>query len=180
MRTNEIVSCGNDRTVRIYDTRTNHPVAVTSLSRASMTCLSVCGPDDTHIFAGSADGGIKMWDLRYDNVEPSMTYNGHTDRITGLIVVQKRGCMVTSSLDGTVRTWDYVNGECTQTMNPFKSSGVENLSLSFSSGLVANSPARKLVEQKHEGSPFSHSSNNNDIQWLSARSTCGKIHIWRS
>ena len=85
-----------------------------------MTCLVISsnggdGGTDNLIFAGSADGEVRMWDLRFDNVDPSLTFKGHTDRVSSLLIpgIKDRSMIVTSSLDGTVRTWDSTVGVLT-------------------------------------------------------------------
>ena len=176
----EIVSSGNDRVVKVWDIRTQHPVTTTSLSRAPMTSLVLSGSDgaangsDNLIYAGSADGEVRMWDLRYDNVDPALIFRGHTDRVTSLIIpgIKERTMIVSSALDGTVRTWDSTRGVCTQIITPFgSSSGVASVSMSKLSGLAASSPSMKF-QTDHENQ------NLGDVYWIACKSTCGKAAIF--
>ena len=181
MGVHEIVSCGNDRVVKVWDVRTQHPVTTTSLSRAPMTCLVISsnggdGGTDNLIFAGSADGEVRMWDLRFDNVDPSLTFKGHTDRVSSLLIpgIKDRSMIVTSSLDGTVRTWDSTVGVCSQVLTPFgSSSSVASVSMSKLTGLAASSPSMKF--RRDEGKQ-----NVGDVYWIACRSTCGKVGIFVS
>ncbi|KAL3688036.1 hypothetical protein R1sor_014345 [Riccia sorocarpa] len=59
--------------------------------------------DDSHVVSGSEDGRVFFWDL----VDPSLisSFKAHTSVITGLAYHPKEDCMLTSSVDGTIRLW---------------------------------------------------------------------------
>jgi WD40 repeat protein len=42
------------------------------------------GENDSIITSGSADGEVRLWDLRFDSFNPSFFLSGHNNRITGL------------------------------------------------------------------------------------------------
>ena len=94
IRTHELVSCGYDGLIRIWDTRTGVCSSTLASCRASVTCLSVTGPDDFVFYSGSADGEVRIWDMRYDAVNPSLILTGHTDRVTGLTLQVTRRLII--------------------------------------------------------------------------------------
>lgn len=58
---------------------------------------------DAHITSGSEDGYIYFWDL----VDASVVsrFRAHTSVVTSVSYHPKNSCMITSSVDGTVRVW---------------------------------------------------------------------------
>ena len=180
MRDTELVSCGLDRAVRLWDVRSTATISTLALSRSPVTYLSVSGDNDDIILTGSADGEVKMWDLRYDRVNPCLLLRGHKNRVTGLIL-QGNGNLITSSLDGTIRLWDTPSGKCAQTIAAFESYGVDSITLSQSAA-DTNSFLRFKSSDRSTSSDsdgFHASRKSSQSSWLAAKSTTGKLRIWK-
>ncbi|KAJ6813546.1 WD repeat domain-containing protein 83 [Iris pallida] len=58
---------------------------------------------DAHVIGGSEDGSIYFWDLVDASVVSS--FRAHTSVVTSVSYHPKDTCMITSSVDGTVRVW---------------------------------------------------------------------------
>ncbi|KAG6502948.1 hypothetical protein ZIOFF_035237 [Zingiber officinale] len=58
---------------------------------------------DAHVTGGSEDGTIYFWDLVDASVVSS--FKAHRSVVTSVNFHPKECCMLTSSVDGTVRVW---------------------------------------------------------------------------
>ncbi|CAH9098383.1 unnamed protein product [Cuscuta epithymum] len=58
---------------------------------------------DAHVIGGSEDGFVYSWDL----VDASVTssFKAHSSVVTSVSYHPKVSCMITSSVDGTIRVW---------------------------------------------------------------------------
>jgi WD40 repeat protein len=63
--------------------------------------------------SGSSDGTVRVWDLSGGHC--SAVLEGHTDRVTSVVVTADGQTAVSESYDGTVRVWDLASGRCTAT-----------------------------------------------------------------
>lgn len=128
-RGHEFLSCGVDRYIKLWDIRTkgavNHPLnhhlvdgvveerclgrGVHKRSAVSpITDMIVGGWDNTVVLSTSADGFIKLWDLRYDIHAPCTMVKGHTGRIVSIQWKAGQESFVTAGDDGIVNTWDCI------------------------------------------------------------------------
>lgn len=179
LRSNEFLSCGWDRSIKLWDIRTRNratavlasvsgPVGATAagaggtvfMGRSPMstvgrnmpqqleerelggtdsvrrcgaspiTAIAVGGWDNSLVISSSADGLIRLWDLRYDVNVPCSVIKGHTNRITS-IAWEGKDEFHTSSYDGTVRSWDSINGRATNSIKVFNDDeGLLNMKMS--------------------------------------------------
>jgi WD40 repeat protein len=60
--------------------------------------------------SGSHDGCIKVWSIITGEME--MSINGHTSRVTGIVVIDELRICSCSSWDKTIRVWNTRSGEC--------------------------------------------------------------------
>jgi periodic tryptophan protein 2 len=64
-------------------------------------------PDGTYLATGGDDGKVKLWTSK--NYLCFTTFPEHTDKITGIEFIPKKGnAIITSSMDGTIRAFDLV------------------------------------------------------------------------
>jgi hypothetical protein len=145
---NEFLSGGYDRCIKLWDIRVKHHVASTSTPWATsshgtsgqmpsnflersvgrpnwrkcaaspLTDVVAGGWDNSLIIATSADGFIKMWDMRYDLQTPCHSIHGHNRRVSSVIWNGGKE-FYTSSYDGTVKSWDSIQGKSTSILNVF-------------------------------------------------------------
>ncbi|WP_225834908.1 AAA family ATPase [Streptomyces sp. NK08204] len=76
--------------------RTDHPV--TSLA---------AGADGSTVFAGLANGDVRLWDIR-DRAAPAAlpTLHGHSRQVDSLAVSPRRGLLASMSVDGRILLWN--------------------------------------------------------------------------
>ncbi|KJE91050.1 F-box domain-containing protein [Capsaspora owczarzaki ATCC 30864] len=105
-----IVSGSTDRTIRVWNIRTNTKAAMTLHGHlGTVRCLHL---DGTTLFSGSSDRTIKVWDLSTGTCKVTMF--GHTDTVRCLRVLGDR--VVSGSYDTTLKLWDWRSGSCKLTL----------------------------------------------------------------
>lgn len=140
LRANEFISCSMDRSIKLWDIRTRnrptHTFAGKILEERSLgpnnyrkcaaspiTAIAVGGGDNSLVISTSADGVVRLWDRRYDVNVPCCVTQGHSNRITS-IAWNGVDEFHTASHDGTVRTWDSINGQNTAMLQAFDEEGI--------------------------------------------------------
>ncbi|VFQ93393.1 unnamed protein product [Cuscuta campestris] len=93
-----------DSTLRLMDRSTGELLQEykghTCKSSKTDCCLT---NTDAHVIGGSEDGFVYSWDL----VDASVTssFKAHSSVVTSVSYHPKDSCMITSSVDGTIRVW---------------------------------------------------------------------------
>src|SRR4051812_46749707 len=80
---------------------TPHPA-----SQVNRLCIS----PDKRFLAAAGHHTVKLYDIKSTNPAAVLTFEGHTNNITGLAFHCEGKWMVTSSEDGTVKIWDTRSG----------------------------------------------------------------------
>lgn len=156
LRNKEFLTCSLDRNIKLWDIRTKNKTGVSTLtqktverslgrenyykcSNSPITAMTVGGLDNSLVISTSADGFIKIWDLRFDLNSPCSIIRGHSNRIS-TIQWNGRTDFHTASHDGTVKSWDSINGQCNNILPMFDSDhGIIGTSMStFPSGISAD------------------------------------------
>lgn len=112
-----IVSGSSDKTIKVWNMRTNSHLAVQTLVGHSGTvrCLYLCA---NQLVSGSTDCTIKIWDLSdsltWSSIACRATLQGHTDAVRCVSVHDSR--LVSGSYDKTLKVWDMATRECVQTL----------------------------------------------------------------
>ncbi|XP_033647348.1 F-box/WD repeat-containing protein 7-like [Asterias rubens] len=112
-----IVSGSSDKTIKVWNIRTNSPWSVQTLVGHSGTvrCLHLQG---SQLVSGSTDHTIKVWDLSMQNSWSSIacrvTMTGHEDTVRCLQVDEEK--VVSGSYDKTLKVWDIRTGLCRHTL----------------------------------------------------------------
>eukprot|EP01038_Epipyxis_sp_PR26KG_P009228 gene9228-12441_t len=112
VRTNEFLSCSSDRSIKLWDIRVRsyatRPVAALmnggalegrSLARdnhnrcgeSAVTDMAVGGGENSMLVSATADGVLRLWDLRHDFNVPCTILKGHNDRISNIVWNYKSG-----------------------------------------------------------------------------------------
>ena len=145
LRTNEFISCSMDRSIKLWDIRTRNRPTQTfggkileerslgasnyrKCAASPITAIAVGGGDSSLVISTSADGVVRLWDRRYDVNVPCCVTQGHTNRITA-IAWNGVNEFHTASHDGTVRTWDSINGQNTFMLQAFNEEGITNMKM---------------------------------------------------
>lgn len=108
-----IVSGSSDKTIRVWNIRTNAPWSVQTLVGHSGTvrCLHLEG---NRLVSGSSDKTIKVWDLstqdRWSSIACKVTMVGHLDTVRCLQADDEK--VISGSYDKTLKVWDIRTGEC--------------------------------------------------------------------
>lgn len=71
-------------------------------SQVNRLCIS----PDKRFLAAAGHHTVKLFDVKSSNPNPLLTFEGHTNNITGVAFHCEGKWMVTSSEDGTVKIWD--------------------------------------------------------------------------
>lgn len=112
-----IVSGSSDKTIKVWNIRTNAQWSVQTLVGHSGTvrCLHLEG---NRLVSGSTDCMIKVWDLStqesWSSIACKVTMMGHTDTVRCLQVDDLK--VVSGSYDKTLKVWDLSTGKCTMTL----------------------------------------------------------------
>ncbi|XP_021371691.1 beta-TrCP-like [Mizuhopecten yessoensis] len=112
-----IVSGSSDKTIKVWNIRTNAPWSVQTLVGHSGTvrCLHLEGK---RLVSGSTDKSIKVWDLStqesWSSIACKVTMVGHTDTVRCLQVDDDK--VISGSYDTTLKVWDLRTGHCRMTL----------------------------------------------------------------
>ncbi|KAK6176507.1 hypothetical protein SNE40_014777 [Patella caerulea] len=112
-----IVSGSSDKTIKVWNIRTNAPWSVQTLVGHSGTvrCLHL---DGNRLVSGSSDTTIKVWDLStqdsWSSIACKVTMIGHTETVRCLQVDDDK--VISGSYDMTLKVWDLRTGQSRMTL----------------------------------------------------------------
>jgi WD40 repeat protein len=101
-----IVSCSNDKTVRLWDTQSGATLHQFK-GREDWRCVAFA-PDGAHIIAGSDDKDVYMWDAQSGALVRRFT--GHQHWVRSVAFSPDGAFIVSGSHDKTLRVWDTQSG----------------------------------------------------------------------
>lgn len=114
-------------------------------STSPITHVVVGGVDNTIILSSAANGLIHSWDLRYSMTIPRVSIAAHSDRVTSLLWSQgssssnsNGGDIYSSSLDGTIKSWDSNNYLNTGTIQAYSNDGVVSMTMATTTSRMGN------------------------------------------
>lgn len=114
-----IVSGSHDKTIKVWNVKTNSPWSVMTLAGHSgeVRCLHLEG---NRLVSGSTDLTIKVWDLSisvaWSSIACRVTMVGHTDTVRCVQMDQAMDQVVSGSYDTTLKVWQLKTGLCTKTL----------------------------------------------------------------
>lgn len=135
---NLLISGAADETIVVWDLTTGR--SLKTLAAHSDPVSSVClTPDDTIIISGSYDGLMRLFDLGTGQCLKTLVYNSSTHGtatastndvvnfpISHIQISPNGKYILSSSLDGKIRLWDYMNNKVVKTYTGEKGSEVVN------------------------------------------------------
>lgn len=124
-----IFSASLDRTARVFELFSRQ--LLYTVSCGTFITSIVASPDEAWMYLGTGDGTIVAVDLVsaamqnftatgevvMETGQTRHSMEGHSQAITGLIVVEYGRMLVSSSEDGTVRLWDAPSKQCLNEMD---------------------------------------------------------------
>jgi len=114
-----IVSGSHDKTIRVWNIKTNSPWSVMTLTGHSgeVRCLHLEG---NRLVSGSVDTTIKVWDLdiqpSYSSIGCRVTMVGHTNSVRCVQMSHEKGLVISGSYDETLKLWCLKTGRCEATL----------------------------------------------------------------
>jgi len=112
-----IVSGSHDKTIRVWNIKTNSKWSVLTLTGHSgeVRCLHL-EPGGNRLVSGSTDTTIKVWDLdiqpEWSSIGCRVTMVGHTDTVRCVHMSSRAGIVISGSYDRSLMIWCLKTGRC--------------------------------------------------------------------
>ncbi|KAJ5086399.1 hypothetical protein NUU61_007706 [Penicillium alfredii] len=103
-----LCTAGYDHTIRFWEALSG--ICSRTIQHPDSQVNRLCITPDKRFLAAAGHNNVKLFDIRSTNPNPVMTFEGHTNNITGVAFHCEGKWMVTSSEDGTVKVWDTRTG----------------------------------------------------------------------
>lgn len=104
-----IASCGDDKTVRIFDAKTSKTLKLLH-GHYNIVYSVKFSPSGTLIASASFDETVKIWSSLTGECLRSLS--AHTDPVTSVDFSHDGSIIMSSGYDGHVRLWDTSTGQC--------------------------------------------------------------------
>jgi hypothetical protein len=98
-----LASCSGDKTIRLWDTRTQKETAALRGHLSSVTSVAF-SPDGMTLASGSGDKTIRLWDIQSQKVKA--TLKGHLEAVISVAFSPDGKTLASGSKDQTIRLWD--------------------------------------------------------------------------
>ncbi|XP_055881423.1 uncharacterized protein LOC106061750 [Biomphalaria glabrata] len=145
-----IVSGSSDKTIKVWNMRTNAPWSVQTLMghHGTVRCLHLEG---NRLVSGSCDKTIKVWDLStqesWSSIACKVTMTGHNDTVRCLQADDDK--VISGSYDKTLKIWDLKSGQLRTTLRGHQASV---LCVHFSESKIVSGSADKTINVwSHDG-----------------------------
>ncbi|GIK02731.1 TOR complex subunit lst8 [Aspergillus viridinutans] len=103
-----LCTAGYDHTIRFWEALSG--ICSRTIQHPDSQVNRLCITPDKRYLAAAGHNNVKLYDIKSTNPNPVMTFDGHTNNITGVAFHCEGKWMVTSSEDGTVKVWDTRTG----------------------------------------------------------------------
>ncbi|PYH98325.1 protein LST8 [Aspergillus ellipticus CBS 707.79] len=103
-----LCTAGYDHTIRFWEALSG--ICSRTIQHPDSQVNRLCITPDKRYLAAAGHSNVKLYDIKSTNPNPVMTFDGHTNNITGVAFHCEGKWMVTSSEDGTVKVWDTRTG----------------------------------------------------------------------
>jgi target of rapamycin complex subunit LST8 len=102
------LKAGYDHTIRFWEALSG--ICSRTIQHPESQVNRLCITPDKKYLAAAGRHNIKLYDIKSTNPNPVVTFEGHTNNITGVAFHCEGKWMVTSSEDMTVKVWDTRSG----------------------------------------------------------------------
>ncbi len=108
-RNGEIIASGSgDRTVRLWELRSNSQIANYQIEDG-VTTVAI-SPDNKFVAAGSLDKSVRVWDIQTGQLVVRLEgEHGHKDSVYSVAFAPSGNRLVSGSLDKTIKFWELSN-----------------------------------------------------------------------
>ncbi|KAH8425761.1 WD40 repeat domain-containing protein [Aspergillus melleus] len=103
-----LCTAGYDHTIRFWEALSG--ICSRTIQHPDSQVNRLCITPDKRYLAAAGHNNVKLYDIKSTNPNPIMSFDGHTNNITGVAFHCEGKWMVTSSEDGTVKVWDTRTG----------------------------------------------------------------------
>ncbi|KAN0084640.1 WD40-repeat-containing domain protein [Elaphomyces granulatus] len=103
-----LCTAGYDHTIRFWEALSG--ICSRTLQHPDSQVNRLCITPDKRYLAAAGHNSVKLYDIKSTNPHPVMSFDGHTNNVTGVAFHCEGKWMVTSSEDGTVKVWDTRSG----------------------------------------------------------------------
>lgn len=112
----QLLASGGDATIQIWNVSRGEPQQTLS-DQASPVHALAWNLDGNLLASGSADGGIRLWEIQEAQPGTSMRLlTGHTDLVWSVAFAPDGRTLASGSVDGTVKLWNVASGDVARTL----------------------------------------------------------------
>ena len=168
--------------------RSDGPQMVLKEPGAYAAVTALIGLPDGRFAAGSADGGIRLWDPASDSVAAVLL--GHRDGVTAFSLLPEER-LASGSGDGTIRLWDLASGSCSRAFGEDEhESGAQALAV-LPDGRLASGSRDSILQVRDSSAGLKSARFRSDCEGLNALAVLpdgrlalgcgdGRIRFWDS
>ncbi len=98
-----LATCGDDQTIRVWDTKTGKTLHTLRGHVSSVLCVGF-SPDGRRLVSGGSDSTVRLWDV--DGGEALLVLHGHTAAVNRVAFDAEGHTIASAASDGTARLWD--------------------------------------------------------------------------
>lgn len=110
-----LCTAGYDHTIRFWEALSG--ICSRTIQHPDSQVNRLCISPDKRYLAAAGHHSVKLYDIKSTNPNAILTFEGHTNNITGVAFHCEGKWMVTSSEDGTVKIWETRSGSVQRSYN---------------------------------------------------------------
>lgn len=137
-----VASCGNDRTIRLWNRRTGEMIDALTEHASQVNAIAISADGQRLVSVGN-DCLIKVWDV--PSRQAIKTLKGHTNSIWAIAISPNGQLCVSASEDRTIRVWNLHTGEERLVLQGH-TSGVSAIALSTDGKILVSGGSDRMVK----------------------------------